>query len=77
MGFGGGGGGGGYQPCRRQVRECVCVGKGEQYAEMRGGWKQNRTALTTEPKDKEKIGLADRKRLLGGGEGGGGLGAAT
>lgn len=27
-----------------------------------GGWKQNRTALTTEPKDKEKIGLADRKK---------------
>lgn len=30
-----------------------------------GGWKQNRTALTTEPKDKEKIGLADRKACLG------------
>lgn len=34
---------------------------------MRGGWKQNRTALTTEPKDKEKIGLADRKACSGGG----------
>lgn len=45
---------------------CMWRGSGEQYAEMRGGWKQNRTALTTEPKDKEKIGLADRKRLLGG-----------
>lgn len=32
---------------------------------MRGGWKQNRTALTTEPKDKEKTGLADRKACLG------------
>lgn len=40
----------------------------EHYAEMRargGGWKQNRTALTTEPKDKEKIGLADRKGCSG------------
>lgn len=25
---GGGGGGGGYRPCRRQVRECLCVGRG-------------------------------------------------
>lgn len=24
-----------------------------------GGWKQNRTALTTEPKDEEKIGVAE------------------
>lgn len=31
-----------------------------------GGWKQNRTALTTEPKDEEKFGLVDRKSLLGG-----------
>lgn len=43
----------------------VYVWGGEQDAEMRGGWKQNRTALTTEPKDKEKIGLADRKGCLG------------
>lgn len=38
---------------------------GEQYAADKGrvggggGWKQNRTALTTEPKDEEKIGVAE------------------
>lgn len=43
----------------------LCVGRGA-ICRDEGGWKQNRTALTTEPKDKEKIGLADRKGLLGG-----------
>lgn len=42
----------------------VCVER-EEYAKMRGGWKQNRTALTTEPKDKGRIGLADRRDCLG------------
>lgn len=58
------GGGGGYQQCRRQVRERICVGKGA-ICKDKGGWKQNRTALTTEPKDKEIQGLADRKGCLG------------
>lgn len=51
----------------KKVRECIYVWRREQYAKMwgGGGWKQNRTALTTEPKDKEKIGLADRKGCLG------------
>lgn len=41
------------------------MGREQRYSEMKGGWKQNRTALTTEPKDKEEIGLADRKGCLG------------
>lgn len=44
--------------------ECVCEGRGA-VCRNEGGWKQNRTALTTEPKDKEKAGLADRKGSLG------------
>lgn len=48
-----------------KVRECTCVEKGAICRDNGGGWKQNRTALTTEPKDKEKIGLADRKGCLG------------
>jgi len=59
-----GGGGGVHRPCRRKVRECLCVGRGA-ICRDEGGWKQNRTALTTEPKDKEKIGLADREGCLG------------
>lgn len=41
-----------------------CVGRGAACRDE-GGWKRNRTALTTEPKDKEKIGLADRKAAWG------------
>lgn len=41
-------------------------GEGRSDVEMRkGGWKQNRTALTTERKDKERIGLADRRGCSG------------
>lgn len=59
-------GGGGYQPCRRRVLECIYVWGGRAICrDGGGGWKQNRTALTTEPKDKEKIGLADSKDCLG------------
>lgn len=42
------------------MSECGCMGMGMGGVICRdeGGWKQNRTALTTEPKDKEKAGLA-------------------